>query len=223
MARPDATEKATPKRKREARERGQVPRSQDIGGSAIFLAVVIALHAGFMGAVGAGAQAFTVALQHAGSRDELTIRSVGGLFIAAVMPYTPLLAMAFLSAVVLAVVANVLQFGLLFSPQLLAPQTLVQFAKQVMKLAIVILICWLGVKDNLTLLYALAHASPHDIIVSIEGIVFWIGVKVGALLLIVGLADYIWERRRLEQSLHITKKKKKDEKKKTEGKPRAKH
>jgi len=240
MARPDATEKATPKRKREARERGQVPRSQDIGGSAIFLAIVIALHAGFMGAVGAGAQAFTVALQHAGSRDELTIRSVGGLFIAAVMPYTPLLAMAFLSAVVLAVVANVLQFGLLFSPQLLAPkfsklnplagakriffspQTLVQFAKQVMKLAIVILICWLGVKDNLTLLYALAHASPHDIIVSIEGIVFWIGVKVGALLLIVGLADYIWERRRLEQSLKMTKTEVKDEHKQSEGNPEAK-
>ena len=163
MARPDATEKATPKRKREARERGQVPRSQDIGGSAIFLAIVIALHAGFMGAVGAGAQAFQVALGHASSRDELTIGSVGGMFVAGMMPYTPLLAMAFASAVVLAVVANVLQFGLLFSPQLVvpkfsklnplagakriffSPQTLVQLAKQLMKLAIVMVICWYGV------------------------------------------------------------------------------
>jgi flagellar biosynthetic protein FlhB len=241
MARPDATEKATPKRKREARERGQVPRSQDIGGSAIFLAIVIALHAGFMGAVSAGAQAFQVALNHASSHDELTIRSVGGMFVAGVMPYAPLLAMAFLSAVVLALVANVLQFGLLFSPQLVAPkfsklnplagakriffspQTLVQLAKQLMKLAIVVLICWFGVKDNLTMLYALAHASPHDIIVTIEGIVFWIGLKVGALLLILGIADYIWERRRLEQSLKMTKTEVKDEHKQSDGNPEAKN
>jgi flagellar biosynthetic protein FlhB len=240
MARPDATEKATPKRKREARERGQVPRSQDIGGSAIFLAIVIALHVGFMGAVSAGAQAFVVALSHASSHDELTIRSVSGMFVAGMMPYTPLLTMAFLSAVVLAVVANVMQFGLLFSPQLVAPkfsklnplagakriffspQTLVQFAKQVMKLAIVVLICWFGVKDNLTMLYALAHASPHDIIVSIEGIVFWIGVKVGVLLLVLGIADYVWERRRLEQSLKMTKTEVRDEHKQSEGNPEAK-
>lgn len=240
MARPDATEKATPKRKREARERGQVPRSQDIGGSAIFLAIVIALHVGFLGAVSAGAQAFQVAIGNAGAHGEVTVRSVGGMFVTALMPYTPLLAMAFASAVVLAVVANVLQFGLLFSPQLLAPkfsklnplagakriffspQTLVQLAKQLMKLAIVILICWLGVKDNLTMLYALAHASPHDIIVAIEGIVFWIGVKVGALLLILGIADYVWERRRLEQSLKMTKTEVRDEHKQSEGNPEAK-
>jgi flagellar biosynthetic protein FlhB len=232
MARPDATEKATPKRKREARQRGQVPRSHDIGGSAIFLAIVISLHVGFMAAIDAGAQAFTVALTHAGSQDELTIRSIA--------PYSPLLAMAFASGVVLAVVANVLQFGLLFSPQLVvpkfsklnpasgfkriffSPQTLVQLAKQLLKLAIVVMICWFGVKDNLTMLYALAHASPHDIIVTVEGVVYGIGVKVGLLLLALGLADYIWEKRRLEQSLKMTKTEVKDEHKQSEGNPEAK-
>ncbi len=241
MARPEATEKATPKRKREARERGQVPRSQDIGGSAIFLAIVIALHVGFLAAVDSGAQAFMVALTHAGSREDLTMRSVGGLFVRSIMPYTPLLAMAFLSAVVLAVVANVLQFGFLFSPALVAPkfgklnplagfqriffspQTLVQLAKQLLKLTIVVLICWFGVKDNLTMLYALAHAAPHDIIVAIEGIVYGIGIKVGLLLLVVGIADYVWERRRLEQSLKMTKTEVKDENRQSEGNPEAKN
>ena len=241
MARPDATEKATPKRKREARQRGQVPRSQDIGGSAIFLAIVIALHLGFLAAMDAGAQAFIVALGHAGSREELTIRSVGGMFVIAAMPYAPLLAMAFASALILAVVANVLQFGLLFSPKLVAPtfsklnplagfkriffspQTLVQLAKQLLKLGVVVLICWLGVKDNLTMLYALAHASPHDIVVSIEGIVFGIGVRVGLLLLLLGLFDYAWERRRLAQSLKMTKTEVRDEHRQSEGNPDSKN
>jgi flagellar biosynthetic protein FlhB len=240
MARPDATEKATPKRRREARERGQIARSQDVGGSAIFIAIVVALHVGFLAAIDAGGQAFMVALTHAGSRDELTTRSVGGMFVSALMPYTPLLAMAFASALVLAVVANVLQFGLLFSPQLVvpkfsklnpaaglkriffSPQTLVQLAKQLLKLAIVVLICWFSVKDNLTMLYALAHASPHDIIVTIEGLVYGIGVKVGVLLLVLGIGDYIWEKRRLEQSLKMTKTEVKDEHKQSEGNPEAK-
>ena len=239
MARPDATEKPTPKRKREARERGQVARSHDIGSSAIFIAIVVALHVGFLGAIDAGAQAFMVSLSHAGSHQELTVRSVGGLFASSLMPYTPLLAMAFASAIVLAVLANLLQFGFLFSPKLIAPnfgklnplagfqriffspQTLVQFLKQVLKLGIVIVICWLGIKDNLTMLYALGHASPHDIIVEIEGVIFGIGIKVGVLLLLLGVADYVWERRRLNQSLKMTKTEVRDEHRQSEGNPEA--
>ena len=38
--------------------------------------------------------------------------------------------------------------------------------------------------------YALAHASPHDIVVSVEGIVYGIGIRVGLLLLVLGIADY---------------------------------
>ena len=45
MAKPEQTEKATPKRREEARKRGQVPRSQDLAGAAIFLACVFVVHA----------------------------------------------------------------------------------------------------------------------------------------------------------------------------------
>ncbi len=239
MARPDATEKPTSKRKKEARERGQVPRSQDIGGSAIFLAIVIALHVGFLNTIEASAQAFAVALTHAGTHEDINIHSVWALFARSALPYSTFLGLAFTAAVGLAILANVLQFGFLFAPKLIVPkfsklnpvsgfqriffsaQTLVQLAKQLMKLAIVILICWFGVKDNIGLLYALAHAAPHDIIVAVEGIVYGIGVRVGVLLLVLGIADYLWERRRNEQSLKMTKTEVKDEHKQSEGNPEA--
>ena len=240
MARPDATEKPTPKRRREARERGQVARSQDIGGSAIFLAIVIALHAGFMTTVGSATQAFAIALSHAGSKEPVTVRSAFGLFFHAALPYSTFILLAFAAALGLAVLANVLQFGLLFAPKLIvpkfsklnpltgfqriffSPQTLVQLAKQLLKLAVVVVICWMAVKDNLTMFYALAHASPHDIVLSVEGIVYGIGVRVGALLLILGIADYIWERRRLENSLKMSKTEVRDESRQSEGNPEAK-
>ncbi len=237
MAKPDQTEKATPKRKREARARGQVPRSQDIGGAAVFIAIVIALHLGFMTTLDAGAQAFAVALTHAGSREELNLHSVWGLFFRTLLPYAPIVGLMFAAAIGIGIAANVMQFGLLFAPGLLAPkfsklnplaglqrlffspQTLVQLAKQLLKLGIVVLICWLGVKDSLTTFYALGHASPHDIVVSVEGIVYGIGMRVGILLLVLGIADYVWERRRLEQSLKMTKTEVKDEHKQSEGNP----
>ena len=47
MAKPEQTEKATPKRREEARGKGQVPRSTELAGSVTFLAVVLVLHAFF--------------------------------------------------------------------------------------------------------------------------------------------------------------------------------
>src|SRR5580658_43189 len=240
MARPEATEKATPKRKSEARSRGQVARSHDISGSAIFLAIITALHVGFMAAVGSSMQAFGIALASAGSRDPLTYRSVGGLFVRAIWPYTGLVAMAFFSALVLAVLANVLQFGFLFSPGLLKPnfgklnplpgfkrvffsaQTLVQFAKQALKLTIVLVLCWIGIKDSLTTLYTLGHLSPHDMLLTVEGIIYGVAMKIGLCLLFLGLLDFAWERKRLDESLKMTKTEVKDEHKQSEGNPESK-
>jgi flagellar biosynthesis protein FlhB len=145
--------------------------------------------------------------------------------------------LAFTAALGLAIVANVLQFGFLFAPSLVvpkfsklnpmsglkrlffSPQTFVQLAKQTLKLAIVILICWMSIRGNLTSLYALAHAAPHDIVMFVEGVVYGIGVRVGLLLLVLGIVDYVWERRRLEQSLKMTKTEVKDEHRQSEGNP----
>jgi flagellar biosynthetic protein FlhB len=239
VARPDATEKATPKRRREARERGQVARSQDIGGAAIFLALIVALHVGFLAAIDAAAKAFVVSLSHAGSREELNVHSVWGLFAQAMVPYAAILGIAFAAAIGIAILANALQFGFLFAPGLLAPnlgklnplaglkrlflstQTLVNLGKQLLKLVIVVLICWVAVKDQLTMFYALGHSSPREIVVSVEGLVFGIALRVGILLLVVRIADYIWERRRLETSLKMTKTEVKDEARQSEGNPEA--
>ena len=240
MARPEATEKATPKRRREARSRGQVPRSQDIGGSAILLAIILALHASFMSTIESAGQAFQVALTHAGTTEELNLHSASLLLVRSALPYTAILGIVFLAALSIAILANVLQFGFLFAPQLLAPkfsklnplsglkrlffskQTLINLAKQLFKLSIVIGICWMGIKDNLTMFYALAHAAPRDIVLSIEGLVFGIGVRVALLLLVLGIADYFWERHQLEESLKMTKTEVKDEFKQSEGNPEAK-
>jgi flagellar biosynthetic protein FlhB len=240
MAKPGQTEKPTPKRRADARQKGQVARSPDVGSAAVFLAIIIALHVGFSAALGAGARAMTIAFQHVGNRDPLTIRSVWVVFVANVMPYIGILLVAFGSAVVIGILANVAQFGLLFSSHalkpkfsklnpisgfqrmLFSPQTLVQLAKQLLKLTVVVCIVYSQVKDRLGEFYALAHASPIAIILSVEDITFSIGIRFGILLLILGCVDYAWERWRLEQSLMMSKTEVKEEAKQSEGSPEAK-
>lgn len=240
MARPGATEKATPKRRTEARNRGQVARSQDVGGSAVFLALVIVLHTGFLATLDAAGHAFNVALVHAGSREDLNLHSVWGLFIRAGMPYATVVATAFSAAIGIGIAANLFQFGFLFTPGLLAPklsklnpiagfqrlllspQTLINLGKQMLKLAIVLVICWMGIKDSFTMFYALAHASPHDVVVTVEGLVYGIAVRIGIVLLVLGIADYYWEKHRMAESLKMTKNEVKDEARQAEGNPEVK-
>jgi flagellar biosynthetic protein FlhB len=237
MARPEQTERATPKRREEARSRGQVPRSPDLSGAVVFLAIISALHFTFLPTMSAGAQSFAVALSHASRREDLNLHSVWPLFFQSAQSYTLVIGAAFLGASALAILANVVQFGFLFAPGVLSPkffklnplegfrriffspQTLVNLAKQFVKLAAVGLIVYLGIKDRLTTFYALAMASPHDIMVQTEDIVWGIGLRFGLFLLALGLVDYLWERRRLEDSLKMTRTEVRDEQRQQEGNP----
>jgi flagellar biosynthetic protein FlhB len=240
MAKPEQTEKATPKRRNEARQRGQVARSQDVGSATIFIAIIVTLHVAFMRTIDASATSFTIAIANAGTLHELDLHSTLELFWRAGLPYAALIGMMFGSALVLGVLANVLQFGFLFAPELIVPkfgklnplpgfqriffsmQTLINLGKQVIKLSVVTLICWMGIKDSVTMVYSAGQTSPHDLVLAVEGLVFGIGIRVGLLLLVLGIADFFWEKRRLEDSLKMTKTEVKDEHRQAEGNPESK-
>jgi flagellar biosynthetic protein FlhB len=240
MAKPGQTEKPTAKRKSDARKKGQVAKSADVAPAAVFLAIIIALHAGFQTTVASAAQAMTIALTHLGTRDEPTIRSIWFLAVENFMPYVSILLLAFVFAVVIGIVANIAQFGLMFAPHhlvpkfsklnpitgfsrvMFSPQTAVQLAKQLLKLSIVAFIVYTQVKDRMPLFYGLAHGSPMAIMAAVEDTAFGIGIRFGVLLLVVGCVDYAWEKWRLEQSLMMSKTEVKEEAKQAEGSPEAK-
>ena len=240
MPRPEQTEKATPKRVGEARSRGQVARSPDVGGASIFLAIIISLHLTFAQTFSSGALSFAVAIENATGRTPVTINSAWGLFARATSSYIALLAFACGAAVLIAFVANILQFGFLFAPKKLqprfsvlnplpglkriffSPQTLAQLAKQLLKVSIVVVIIYMQIHDKVPLFLSLAHASPYDMITVVEDIVFGIGIRFGLLFFVLGVADYFWEKKRLADSLKMTKTEVKDENRQQEGNPEVK-
>jgi flagellar biosynthetic protein FlhB len=241
MARPEQTEKATPKRQGEARSRGQVPRSPDLGGAVVFLAIIISLHFSFVPTFQLAAHSFVVAISSADGRVPITIHSTFGLFARSFSSYATLLIIAFSAALGLGIAANIFQFGFLFTTQKLKPnfsslnpipglkrlffsvQTLVNLAKQLVKSSLVAVIVFAQLHDQIPVFYSLAHASPYDMIMSIEGMAYGIGIRFGILFLVVGVADYYWEKHRLADSLKMTKTEVKDERIQSEGNPEMKN
>jgi flagellar biosynthetic protein FlhB len=240
MAKPEQTEKPTEKRKLDARKKGQVARSADVGAASVFIAIVTALHVGFTATLASSAQAFTIAFSGLSRHEEFTIRSIWFLAARSMLPYLGILLMAFAAAVAIGVGANVAQFGLMFSPHMLkpnfgklnpisgfsrvmvSPQTLVQLLKQILKLGVVAIIVYSQVSDRLPMFVALAHSSPMGVVQAVEDTTFAIGIRFGVLLLVLGCADYAYEKWRLEQSLKMSKTEIKEEAKQAEGSPEAK-
>ena len=83
----------------------------------------------------------------------------------------------------------------------------------------VFVIVFMQLHDKVPLFYQLAHASPSDIVLTIEGLAYGIGIRFGLLFFVLGMADYFWEKKRLADSLKMTKTEVKDEHRQQEGNP----
>ncbi len=120
-AREDHTEPATPKRREEARKRGQIPRSRELVGALALLAVVAALQ--FLGP--SIWENLAHELKHylqGMSRAELQIADiqllVGGVWVRHLFHIAPVLGVAML----VGIAANFLQVGVLFTTDPLLPR-----------------------------------------------------------------------------------------------------
>ncbi|HEY8313132.1 MAG TPA: flagellar biosynthesis protein FlhB [Candidatus Baltobacteraceae bacterium] len=239
MPRPEQTEKATPKRREEARKRGQVAKSPDLAGSAVFLAGVFVLHAGLMQALGGIGTTMQGVLERLHEREDLTISSTWALFAHAFGGAALLLITLFGAALAMGLLANYLQVGMLFTLKPITPsfnkinpltgfqrlfskQVAVNLAKQLAKLGAVFIIIYTSIAGNLEMFYRFADLSPHELIAYVNDIVYGIGWKFGLLLVVVALADFAYEKWNMEQSLKMSKQEVRDEYRQSEGNPEAK-
>ena len=240
MARPEQTEKPTGKRLGETRASGRVARSAEVAPALIFVTCVVILHFGFTYWLNNIYRLVQVNFTHITAHDPVNIYSVLGYFENGFAPLTPLLLMIFAAALVLGVVANILQFGFLFSLKVIQPkfsklnplaglqnvlfskQTFVQLAKTIIKLAAVAFIILMAVQGSLPTIYNSARNSPHDWMVVIEALIYQIALRFSLFLVAMALLDLVYQRWQYEDSLKMSKAEVKDEMRSSEGAPEAK-
>jgi flagellar biosynthesis protein FlhB len=140
-------------------------------------------------------------------------------------------------AMILVIIVNLCQVGLNFSPQRLAinfaalnpargfnkifgiRQSGPQLLLNLLKVTLVALVGWSAIAGRLGQIIAVQQLAYLQIFALGADLVFSIGMRVGILLFILAIVDYIYQRFRVERSLRMTKQEVKDEMRSMEGDP----
>ena len=234
----EKTEDPSGRRKSQARQDGKVPRSEDINMVAGLVAAAgyFALGTGAM--VDDGLQLMQHFFSHAGEIP-LTESGVPGLVR---MVCTHLLTMVLpllLILMVVAVFANVFQFGFLFTlkpfkPDLSRFNTLkgikrkvslnngVRLLKSVLKIAIIGAVPIMVILSEVNTLPLMIDQGVGDIMRRMGWLLLKILFFTTLVLLVLAIIDLIYERWKYTQDLKMTKQEKKDELRQSEGDPKVK-
>jgi len=231
----EKTEKATPKKRQDSREKGQVAKSAEIPGSLILMACVCVLLM-----LGPFLQKQLLAMfgdifLHRLDM-EVTDKNILNLFTHFTLQMLIFLAPIFVVVVIIAFAAHYVQFGWLFTLKPLQPKfekldpikgaknifgvrSVVEFLKSSLKLIAVATVVFTVLWSEKQRFLQLAHVPIQDIFAFVAALTFRLGIMVAALLFIVAIADYIYQKYEYEKNLKMSKQDIKDEYKNSEGDP----
>ncbi|GAB3040375.1 flagellar biosynthesis protein FlhB [Oleiagrimonas citrea] len=231
----DRTEEPTPYRLQEARKKGQVPRSTDLGSAIVMVAFCFAFSAAAGNVALALSQALRRSILLAGNSPELgkaLVHWVGAAFDPAWQALTPVL----LAVLVAAVAGNVLQTGGVFTTHPIKPdftrlnpaqamkrlfglKTLWELGKLVVKTALLCALAWYALHRLGVVVSANALVSPMELPRSLHRVFVSVSIWIVGILLAVACADLLFSRKEFVRKLRMSRRDIKDEIKKREGDP----
>ena len=233
MASHDKTEKATPKKREEARKRGQVARSADLNGAAVLLAGLLALSAFGPAMLDRMKEATIAVLQLTSSPEVVDKEGVGSLM--AGFAQHVLLAAAPIAVVcaLAGACVSAAQVGIKPMPGAIKPDfkklnpltgaknlfgthALFEGVKNVVKVAAVGAIVALAVFPKLDEMAALVGMPASEMLSHLASLVFGIAQRAALAYLVIGAVDYVWQRHKHEKGLRMDKQEVKDEHKQQE-------
>ena len=231
----DKTEPATPKKKEDARKKGQVAKSKELSSIAILAAGVIYL---FFGTEGLTISLKNLMLETYAFIPTLSTRD-HNLHTFLLQTCEQFLWMIFPILIVLSVVAllaNALQTGVIWSVEPLTPKaskisplkglkrifskrSLVELAKSIGKIVIVGWAAFSTLKAESANIIPLMYQEDIQILYLLGHISLKVVIKCCWVIAILAILDYMYQKWEFEQNLKMTKQEVKDEHKQTEGDP----
>lgn len=234
----EKTEKATPRKRREARKKGQVYKSVEV-----ITALSLMLMFGVLAIFGAGIVSnikgllthfFTVR-----APEDFSVAATMGFATDAVWMFLQIMAPLLLAAFVGGVLFNVIQVGFLFTTKALAPKferisivagikrmfsvrTLLDLAKSIIKITILVVVAYGEYERHIPQFAMLMPQSVEYSVASLTGSLISTAFSLGIALAIFAPFDYMFQRWKYNKDLMMTKQEVKDEYKLTEGNPQIK-
>ncbi len=236
------TEAASSKKLKDARNKGQVAKSADLTGSISLLAFFVVLKY-YVGSMGEGLMIeFSNIYNRFGelSGAGLELKALGNYFknimAEAYVDLLMILLPIFVMGVVLAVILNLIQVKWnptleplkpkldQFNPisgvkRIFSAKTLFKFLKETIIVAVCIYVTYLKLSKDIGLIFNLYGISLVSAIVNMGNLIMELGINISIIYVIIGLADFLYERHKFSDDMKMSKQELKDEWKDTEGNP----
>ncbi|GAW47188.1 type III secretion system export apparatus subunit SctU (plasmid) [Photobacterium damselae subsp. piscicida] len=229
----EKTELPTPKKLRDARQKGQVAKSQEVVSSALILALIAVLFA-FADYYMLHISALLLLpseLAYQGFQDALLDVAIA---IAKEMVY--LLAPILIVAALIAIMSNMGQFGLLFSGESVKPDikkinpvegakrifslnSIIEFIKSILKVSLLSCIIWVTLRDNLNTLLQIPACGLECVPTITSVLVKQLMIISSVGFIVIAAADYAYQKFDHTKQLKMTKDEVKREYKEMEGSP----
>ena len=237
----DKTEEATPKKLTDARKEGQVARSQELSTAVMLLAffVTVKVFVGFIGESFLGGFKDVYQSIDVYTSDEFGPATATAFIQDGLLDVMWICLPVFAVAVVAAFVVTVAQVKWKvtakplkpkfskFSPingfkRMFSKDKLFELIKDVVKIALIFYVAYSDLKDAADSVVILYDLSLYQAVLFIGDFVIGLGIKLSAIYLIVGAADYIYQKLKFKRDMRMSKQEVKDEYKQQEGDPQVK-
>lgn len=235
----EKTEKATPKRRQDARKKGQVLKSQDVSAALILLIGFLYLYMAAPSMQESIYGFFTETFEKNMFIENVTIESVMQIYTKFLTELAMILLPILLLAAVVGIGANYLQFGMLFTMEtlkfdlqkvnpikgvkkIISVRAIANLVKSLLKITFIGAVTFIVLWINLENVLSLAFKKPIDSLTAVAKLTGIMGIAAAIMLLIIAIFDYFYEKFEYEKSLKMSKQDIKDEYKNIEGDPKIK-
>lgn len=237
----DKTEEATPKKLQDARKEGQVARSQELSTAIMLLAffLVLKVFVGFIGTRFLGGFTKVYQVIDVYTADEFGSGMAGAFMRDSLIDILIICMPVFIVAVLVAFVVTIAQVKWQVTTKPLQPKfskfnpingfkrifskdKIFELIKDVVKIALIFYVAYSDLSEGAEDIDLLYDLSLPQAIVYVGDFVINLGIKLSAIYLIVGFADYIYQKLKFKKDLMMSKQEVKDEYKQQEGDPQVK-
>lgn len=231
----EKTEQASPKKRDDAREKGQSAKSAELSGALVLAASigVVAVMAPMM--IGE-TKLYMLHVFSNLNGVEITYPTIGTLVVDGLNYMIKVLGPLLLIALVIAIVGSAVQEKFMFAKKALAPkwsrispkagakkifssQSVVEFAKGMLKLILLGAISYWIIKSTVYQVLSLVGMHPEQVLIAVGSIGAKLAFACAGILLAIAIPDKVYTKWFFEKSIRMTKKEVMDEHKEHEGDP----
>jgi len=231
----ERTEKATAKRREKSRERGQVAKSAELNSAAIICLGFVTLYflAPYLADQTQSLMRYTMSNAPLLATAEPTFYKA---FVDNMLKFFLIMGPFFVVLTVIAFGANVAQVGFRITPKALEPKfeklnllkglkrmfglkSLVQLVRDVLKLLVVGFVAYKVIAGEFYGFFQLADMTVPQVAGAMGRLSLELALKVGAVIFVIAILDYVYQKYEFEKSIRMSRQDLKDEHKDSEGSP----